>query len=181
MRLKRGLRNPAPTGRAARLRGVLTIVVSRRIVCACAGVYYALTGCLCRVRIIERLAAVAMTLAGGLALSAASFWIYRFDMRPYDDDLTDDQQVCDVGCQLEFAAGSLAMILGFVMCCLANGVGEPTKLVGGPPAADLDVESAIPAEYTRATTPKHWRRPDARAGKPPYYVSPIADVPRTEA
>ena len=34
----------------------------------------------------------------------------------YDDDLTDDQQVCDVGCQLEFAAGSLAMILGFVMC-----------------------------------------------------------------
>ena len=78
--------------------------------------YYALTGCLCRVRIIERLAAVAMTLAGGLALSAASFWIYRFDMRPYDDDLTDDQQVCDVGCQLEFAAGSLAMILGFVMC-----------------------------------------------------------------
>ena len=127
-----------------------------------------------------RLAAVAMTLAGALALSAASFWIYRFDMRPYDDDLTDDQQVCDVGCQLEFAAGSLAMILGFVMCCLANGVGEPTKLVGGPPAADLDVELAIPAEYTRATTPKHWRRPDARAGTPPYYVSPIADVPRTE-
>jgi hypothetical protein len=52
--------------------------------------------------------------------------------------------------------------------------------VGGPPAADLDVELAIPAEYTRATTPKHWRRPDARAGTPPYYVSPIADVPPTE-
>ena len=104
----------------------------------------------------------------------------RFDMRPYDDDLTDDQMVCDVGCQLEFAAGSLAMILGFVMCCLANGVGEPTKLVGGPPAADLDVELAIPAEYARATTPKHWRRPDSRAGTPPYYVSPIADVPPTE-
>ena len=150
------------------------------LVCASAGVYYALTGCLCRVRIVERLFAVAMVLAGGLALSAASFWIYRFDMRPYDDDLTDDQMVCDVGCQLEFAAGSLAMILGFVMCCLANGVGEPTKLVGGPPAADLDVELAIPAEYTRATTPKHWRRPDARAGTPPYYVSPIADVPPTE-
>ena len=100
-------------------------------------------------------------------------------MRPYDDDLTDDQQVCDVGCQLEFAAGSLAMILGFVMCCLASGIGEP-KLVGGPPAADLDVELAIPAEYTRATTPKHWRRPDARADTPPYYVSPIADVPPTE-
>ena len=82
--------------------------------------------------------------------------------------------------RLEFAAGSLAMILGFVMCCLANGVGEPTKLVGGPPAADLDVELAIPAEYTRATTPKHWRRPDARAGTPPFYVSPIADVPPTE-
>ena len=81
--------------------------------------------------------------------------------------------------QLEFAAGSLAMILGFVMCCLANGVGEPTKLVGGPHAADADLELAIPAEY-RATTPKHWRRPDARAGTPPYYVSPIADVPRTE-
>jgi hypothetical protein len=63
----------------------------------------------------------------------------------------------------------------------AARVGEPTKLVGGPPAADLDVELAIPAEYTRATTPKHWRRPDARAGRPPYYVSPIADVPRTEA
>ena len=47
-------------------------------------------------------------------------------------------------------------------------------------AADLDVELAIPAEYTRATTPKHWRRPDARAGTPPYYVSPIADMPPTE-
>ena len=46
-------------------------------------------------------------------------------------------------------------------------------------SSDLDVELAIPAEY-RATTPKHWRRPDARAGTPPYYVSPIADVPRTE-
>ena len=59
---------------------------------------------------------------------------------------------------------------------------EKTKnaLVGGPHAADLDVELAIPAEYTRATTPKHWRRPDARAGTPPYYVSPIADVPPTE-
>ena len=52
-------------------------------------------------------------------------------------------------------------------------------IVGGPHAADLDVELAIPAEY-RATTPKHWRRPDARAGTPPYYVSPIADVPPTE-
>ena len=80
--------------------------------------------------------------------------------------------------RLEFAAGSLAMILGFVMCCLANGVGEPTKLVGGPHAADLEL--AIPAEYTRATTPKHWRRPDARAGTPPYYVSPIANLPPTE-
>ncbi len=147
------------------------------LVCASAGVYYALTGCLCRVRIIERLFAVAMVLAGGLALSAASFWIYRFDMRPYDDDLTDDQQVCDVGCQLEFAAGSLGMILGFVMCCLASGLGEP-KLVGGPHAADLEL--AIPAEYASATTPKHWRRPDARAGTPPYYVSPFADVPPTE-
>ena len=47
-------------------------------------------------------------------------------------------------------------------------------------AASCFVELAIPAEYTRATTPKHWRRPDARAGNPPYYVSPIADVPRTE-
>ena len=62
----------------------------------------------------------------------------------------------------------------------AARVGEPTKLVGGPPAADLDVELAIPAEYTRATTPKHWRRPDARAGTPPYYVSPIANMPPTE-
>ena len=53
-------------------------------------------------------------------------------------------------------------------------------IVGGPPAADLDVELAIPAEYRAATTPKHWRRPDARAGTPPYYVSPIADVPPTE-
>jgi len=165
-----------PNRDAFRLSRLATNVLA--LVCASAGVYYALTGCLCRVRIVERLAAVAMVLAGGLALSAASFWIYRFDMRPYDDDLTDDQMVCDVGCQLEFAAGSLAMILGFVMCCLANGVGEPAKLVGGPHAADLEL--AIPAEYRAATTPKHWRRPDARAGTPPYYVSPIADLPRTE-
>ena len=57
---------------------------------------------------------------------------------------------------------------------------ESVCLVGGPHAADLDVELAIPAEYWAATTPKHWRRPDARAGTPPYYVSPIADVPPTE-
>ena len=91
-----------PNRDAFRLSRLATNVLA--LVCACAGVYYALTGCLCRVRIIERLAAVAMTLAGGLALSAASFWIYRFDMRPYDDDLTDDQMVCDVGCQCDVAS-----------------------------------------------------------------------------
>ena len=91
-----------PNRDAFRLSRLATNVLA--LVCACAGVYYAPTGCLCRVRIIERLAAVAMTLAGGLALSAASFWIYRFDMRPYDDDLTDDQMVCDVGCQCEAAS-----------------------------------------------------------------------------
>ena len=58
-----------PNRDAFRLSRLATNVLA--LVCACAGVYYALTGCLCRVRIIERLAAVAMTLAGGLALSAA--------------------------------------------------------------------------------------------------------------
>ena len=160
-----------PNRDAFRLSRLATTVLA--VVCAAVGAYYALTGCLCRIKILERLAACAMVLAGGLALAAASFWIYRFDMRPYDDDLTDDQTVCDVGCQLEFAAGSLAMILGFAMCCIANGLGADPKLVGGPPATDLEL--ALPAEYAPGSSSKA-RRADSRSSTPPYYVSPIADL-----
>lgn len=136
-RTKFSFKESYPNRDAFRLSRLATTVLA--VVCAAVGVYYALTGC-------------AMVLAGGLALAAASFWIYRFDMRPYDDDLTDDQTVCDVGCQLEFAAGSLAMILGFAMCCIANGLGADPKLVGGPPAADLEL--ALPAEYAPGSSSK---------------------------
>jgi hypothetical protein len=44
------------------------------------------------------------------------------------------------------------MILGFAMCCIANGLGADLKLVGGLPAADLEL--ALPAEYAPGSSSK---------------------------
>ena len=105
---------------------------------------------------------------GGCPVSNFSVWL-RLSVRGSVSDVSRGETEASFDPALPAPARFL--------CCLASGLGEP-KLVGGPHAADLEL--AIPAEYASATTPKHWRRPDARAGTPPYYVSPIADVPPTE-
>ena len=104
--------------------------------------YYALTGLCGRVRLIERVAALAMIGSGGFALVSTGYWFYRFDKRPFDDDLTDDRDVCDAGCQMAFAAGGVSMILGFCMCCLASA-SDP---VFGAPVAAEDTDDKFDLE-----------------------------------
>jgi len=115
-------------------RTSLTVLVITSLIVAA---YYALTGLCGRVRLVERVAALAMIGAGGFAIASTGYWFYRFEKRPFDDDLTDDRDVCDVGCQMAFAAGGLAMILGFSMCCLASA-SDP--VFGAPVAAEDDDE-----------------------------------------
>ena len=113
------------------------------------------TGCLCRVRIASA-SPRWRCLAGALALSAASFWIYRFDMRPYDDDLT-------AATWAVVRRGEFGMILGFDVRC------RRTRR-GARQAAQL--AAFLAWLLLRIRVRRRWRRPDARAGTPPYTSGP---------